>query len=83
MLKAIGTSLADVAAFMHEMELHQGYPPRANDGRGIERIRQLAYKLQSEPEDQVGHSRPVGREYFEKDDPGMPRIRKKNDSLLN
>ena len=56
MLKAIGTSLADVAAFMHEMELHQGYPPRANDGRGIERIRQLAYKLQSEPEDQVGHS---------------------------
>ncbi|OCH94085.1 hypothetical protein OBBRIDRAFT_885018 [Obba rivulosa] len=47
-LDDLGSSLADVAAFMHEMELQQGMLPRKDDGRGIERIRQLAYKLQKD-----------------------------------
>jgi len=44
-LREVGKSLADVAAFMHEVEIQQGLANRPNDGRGIERIRQLAYKL--------------------------------------
>lgn len=53
MLRDLGTSLGNVAAFMHEVELQHGYTPRINDGRGIERIRQLAYKLQSVAENEV------------------------------
>ncbi|PCH40997.1 hypothetical protein WOLCODRAFT_151036 [Wolfiporia cocos MD-104 SS10] len=49
-VKELGTSLADVAAFMHEVELQQGYSPRKSDGRGIERMRRLAQKLQDLPE---------------------------------
>ena len=45
-LKDLSSSLADIAAFMHEVEVQQGFVSRKNDGRGIERIRQLAYKLQ-------------------------------------
>jgi hypothetical protein len=45
-LKDIGSSLADVAAFMHEVELRQGLPPGV-DQRGIDRIRKLALRLQS------------------------------------
>lgn len=48
-MKNIGTSLADVAAFMHEVELQQGYIPRKGDGRGIERMRHLAKHLQELP----------------------------------
>lgn len=48
-LKELGTSLADVAAFMHEVELQQGYTPRKGDGRGIERIRRLAKTLEELP----------------------------------
>ena len=43
--------MADIAAFMHEVEVQQGFVSRKNDGRGIERIRQLAYKLQGLPAD--------------------------------
>ena len=32
---------------MHEVEIQQGLITRLNDGRGIERIRNLAYKLES------------------------------------
>jgi hypothetical protein len=46
-LRDLSPSLADIAAFMHEVELQQGFVTRKNDGRGIERIRQFAYKLQS------------------------------------
>lgn len=54
----LGKSLADVAAFMHEVEIQQGFVTRPNDGRGIERIRQLAYKLESLQSDlKVRHSR--------------------------
>ncbi|KAG9317267.1 hypothetical protein JVU11DRAFT_1461 [Chiua virens] len=46
----IGLSLADVAAFMHEVELHQGIPPSATHNRSIERLRALALKLQVAPD---------------------------------
>ncbi|EMD40715.1 hypothetical protein CERSUDRAFT_91451 [Gelatoporia subvermispora B] len=46
-LEELGSSLADIAAFMHEVELQQALPPKKGDGRGIERIRQLAYKWQN------------------------------------
>lgn len=36
---------------MHEVEVQQGFVSRKNDARGIERIRQLAYKLQGIPID--------------------------------
>ncbi|KAG5646454.1 hypothetical protein DXG03_003504 [Asterophora parasitica] len=42
-LRALGTSLADVAAFMHEIELEMGMPSsRKKDQRGIDRLRSLA-----------------------------------------
>ncbi|KAF8484485.1 hypothetical protein DFH94DRAFT_598503, partial [Russula ochroleuca] len=45
-LRELGTSLADVAAFMQEMELHQGlFTPRF-DARGIERLRFLAMQFE-------------------------------------
>ena len=50
-LRDLSSSLADIAAFMHEVEVQQGFVSRKNDGRGIERIRQLAYKLQGLPMD--------------------------------
>lgn len=42
----LGTPLANIAAFMHEVEVRHGYPPRKDDGRGIERLRRLAKKFQ-------------------------------------
>lgn len=41
--RELGSSLVDVAAFMHEVELRHGLLPKR---RGIEKIRQLALKLQ-------------------------------------
>lgn len=45
----LGLSLADVAAFMHEVELHQGVPSPVIHDHGIERLRTLALKLQILP----------------------------------
>ncbi|KAH9853452.1 hypothetical protein C2E23DRAFT_821502 [Lenzites betulinus] len=45
-LRGIGQSLADGAAFMQEVEVRQGWTPRPNDGRGIERTRRAAKELQ-------------------------------------
>ncbi|KAI0084172.1 hypothetical protein BDY19DRAFT_973466 [Irpex rosettiformis] len=45
-LRDLSSSLADIAAFMHEVEVQQGFVSRKNDGRGIDKIRQLAYRLQ-------------------------------------
>jgi len=45
-LRELGTSLADVAAFMQEIELHQGFFTPGFDGRGIERLRFLAMQLE-------------------------------------
>ena len=42
---ALGRSLADMAAFAQEVEVRQGWVPRPNDGRGIERMRRLAKHL--------------------------------------
>ncbi|TFK55869.1 hypothetical protein OE88DRAFT_1652377 [Heliocybe sulcata] len=45
-LQEVGLSLADVAAFMYEIELKSGYTARTGDAHGIERLRQTAMKLQ-------------------------------------
>uniref|UniRef100_A0A8H7Y0J5 Uncharacterized protein n=1 Tax=Psilocybe cubensis TaxID=181762 RepID=A0A8H7Y0J5_PSICU len=57
-LRALGMSLADIAAFMQEVELNFGLRQR-HDHRGIDRMRLLALRMQSlsQPEDhtiQVG-----------------------------
>ncbi|KAJ3511546.1 hypothetical protein NLJ89_g4030 [Agrocybe chaxingu] len=46
-LRALGTSLADIAAFMEEVELDFGMGVRRKDQRGIERLRLLALRMQS------------------------------------
>ncbi|KAH7916156.1 hypothetical protein BJ138DRAFT_1140313, partial [Hygrophoropsis aurantiaca] len=45
-LPQLGLSLADVAAFMHEVELYQGLPSRPSSDHGVEKLRTLALKLQ-------------------------------------
>ncbi|KAF8270994.1 hypothetical protein EI94DRAFT_651855 [Lactarius quietus] len=45
-LRELGTSLADIAAFMQEIELQQGYFTPKVDGRGIERLRFLALQFE-------------------------------------
>lgn len=46
-LRELGPSLADIAAFMQEVEIQQGYSsPRKQDGRGIERLRRVALQLE-------------------------------------
>ena len=45
-LRELGTSLADVAAFMQEMELQQGFFTPRFDGKGIERLRFLAMQFE-------------------------------------
>ncbi|PPQ83256.1 hypothetical protein CVT25_003995 [Psilocybe cyanescens] len=57
-LRALGMTLADIAAFMQEVELNFGLGQR-NDQRGIERMRLLALRMQSlsQPED---HTTQVG-----------------------
>ncbi|KAI0352937.1 hypothetical protein OH77DRAFT_748301 [Trametes cingulata] len=45
-LKDLGQSLADTAAFIQEVEVRQGWTPLPEDGRGIERTRHLAKRLQ-------------------------------------
>ncbi|KDQ64674.1 hypothetical protein JAAARDRAFT_28313 [Jaapia argillacea MUCL 33604] len=45
-LHELGTSLADIASFMHEVELKTGMIGGGVDSRGIDRLRKLALKLQ-------------------------------------
>jgi hypothetical protein len=45
-LRDLGTSLADVAAFMQEIELQEGFFTPRLDGRGIERLRFLAMQFE-------------------------------------
>ncbi|KAI0068891.1 hypothetical protein BV25DRAFT_1817814 [Artomyces pyxidatus] len=47
----LGSSLADIAAFMQEIELKQGFITQKHDGRGIERLRRLALQLENLSED--------------------------------
>jgi len=44
-LSELGVSLADVAAFMQEIELGQGLTTKRRDQRGIERLRSVALKM--------------------------------------
>jgi hypothetical protein len=57
-LRELGTSLADIAAFMQEIELQQGFFTPKVDGRGIERLRFLALQFEgmSETTDNVSPS---------------------------
>jgi hypothetical protein len=49
-IHALGSSLADVAAFMQEVELDFGMNPTSGeDRRGIDRLRVLARQLQNQP----------------------------------
>ena len=48
---ALGTSLADVAAFMHEVELGMGMLSQNEDQRGVHRLRLLALRMTSLPDD--------------------------------
>ena len=49
-LRALGTSLADIAAFMHEMELQMGIEPLSRDAqRRVDRLRISALRLQNLP----------------------------------
>ncbi len=52
-LKGIGHSLADTAAFVQEVEMRQGWVPRPDDGRGIERTRRLAVRLLEDADSMV------------------------------
>ncbi|KAG1755967.1 hypothetical protein EDB19DRAFT_1663957 [Suillus lakei] len=45
LLPQLGTSLADIAAFMYEVELHHGITSSVIDGHGVERLRRLALKF--------------------------------------
>ena len=44
-LKATARSLADIASFMQEVELRQGWTPLPDDRRGIDKIRNVAKHL--------------------------------------
>lgn len=48
-LRALGTSLADIAAFMHEIELEMGMN-QGKDHRGIDKLRRLALRMESLPQ---------------------------------
>ncbi|KAG6880428.1 hypothetical protein C0992_000030 [Termitomyces sp. T32_za158] len=49
LIGSLGTSLADVAAFMHEIELEMGMlSSNGTDQRGIDRLRSLALQMQRE-----------------------------------
>jgi len=59
-LRGLGTSLADIAAFMHEIELEMGMMSlHGGDQRGIERLRLLALQMQK-IEAQAGSKEDVG-----------------------
>lgn len=45
-MRELGTSLADVAAFIQEIELQQGFSTPRFDGRGVERLRVVAMQLE-------------------------------------
>ncbi|KAF8639644.1 hypothetical protein AX17_000909 [Amanita inopinata Kibby_2008] len=49
-LRALGTSLADIAAFMHEIELEMGIQSLSRDSqRRVDRLRILALRLENLP----------------------------------
>lgn len=52
-LRALGRSLADVAGFMHEVELEMGLKAQGGDKRGVERLRLLALRMEHLPQQKV------------------------------
>ncbi|KAJ8086403.1 hypothetical protein PM082_005226 [Marasmius tenuissimus] len=48
-LRTLGTSLADIAAFIHEMELRMPLLGKRGDRSRVEQMRQVALKLQNLP----------------------------------
>jgi len=51
-LPQIGTSLADVAAYMHTAELRQGSPSSPASDRAVERLRSTALQLHKDAQHQ-------------------------------
>lgn len=70
-LRELGTSLADVAAFMQEIELQQGFITPRLDGGGIERLRFLAMQFEE-----------MGRVKTDKADVSSPRYHQRTSLRL-
>lgn len=62
-LRELGTSLADIAAFMQEIELQQGFFTPKVDGRGIERLRFLALQFEGMSETTDNHESNAARQH--------------------
>jgi len=58
MTKALGSSLADIAAFMNELELQHGFTRIGHDPRGIEKLRKLALDLEHAHNEELSSPRP-------------------------
>lgn len=57
-LRALGTSLADVAAFMHRVELDMGMlSSQGRDPRGVERLRLTALELEKFGKEEAAESK--------------------------
>ena len=56
--RELGVSLADIAAFMHEVDIRQGFWTQRTDNGEIERIRQIALRLQHIPADEAVNEGP-------------------------
>ena len=46
-VRELARALADMAAFVEEVEIREGWTPRRDDGRGVERMRNLGKRLDS------------------------------------
>lgn len=59
-MHALGISLADIAAFMQEVELDFGMnPAHGFDRHGIDRLRLLARQLQNQPDEGLENENPT------------------------
>ena len=46
-MRDLARVLAAVAAFIEEVEMREGWTPRPDDGRGVERMRNLGKRLEA------------------------------------
>jgi len=58
MARSLGSSLANIAAFMNELELQLGFPRIGQDPRGIEKLRRLALDLEHACGEDLSGARP-------------------------
>lgn len=58
-MRETGMSLADIASFVEEVERREGWTPRREDGRGIDRMRKLAKRLEEHGQSESATSKPV------------------------